>query len=311
MSNLDSENIKSLLTDLLNAVSKNVYLSIGLGDKIKCDFLATEAMRSALFRSNINAKIVLGEGEMDEAPMLYNGECFGNSVEKLDVVVDPLDGTNLAAKNKNGAIAIMLFANQDSIVHLPEVYCMKIASAKVPQDSNVLSLNYTFEQNLINLAHFLNKNVNDLSIIMLDRERHKIYIDKCIELGINLTLISDGDIIPVLETREKYDLYYGIGGSPEGILSAGIIKCLGGFMEIKIVENELYDLGSIQQKFQSDFNKIYNINSIFKSDVMIGVSFVTDGFKAGIRKNIHGKFIINSLILNSQSKIIENIETEC
>lgn len=296
-----------MITDILSILLRNCAIaslpSLGLKDKNFCDKLCTEVLRSSLISSNINATVVIGEGELDDAPMLYNNEVFGNGND-YDIVVDPLDGTNLAAQNLPNAISTIMFASRYSILKMPEVYVEKIASVKVKED-NIISLNNSLERNLINLSKYLKKEIKNLSIAILDRERHRDYIDILKKFQVHVHLILDGDIVPIIQTKFDIDLYIGIGGSPEAVLAMGAIKCLNGFMEIKFLPYNDIQRDKILS-YDLNLEKIYKINDIIKDDVFFGMSGVTSGFLSGV-SHFGNEYKVNMLLLNSIDKIYQNI----
>jgi fructose-1,6-bisphosphatase/sedoheptulose 1,7-bisphosphatase-like protein len=296
-----------MINDILISALKNSAISslssIGSNDKNLCDELCTEALRLSLISSNINATVVIGEGEIDEAPMLYKNEMFGNGND-YDIAVDPLDGTNLAAKNLPNAVSAIMFTKRHSILEMPEVYVEKIASVKV-KHNNVISIKNSLEENLINLAKYLNKNLENLSIAILDRERHKNEINILKKLGTKIYLIQDGDIVPIIQTKFDIDLYIGIGGSPEAVLAMGAMKCLNGFMEIKFIFFNEEEKNKILN-YNLELEKIYTIDDVIKGEVFFGMSGITSGFLNGII-DLNEEYKVNILLLNSFDKIYQNI----
>ena len=206
------------------------YIHLGKNDKILADKAATDSMRNNLNTLDVNGKIVIGEGELDEAPMLYIGEELGTKTgPKVDIAVDPLEGTNFAAKNLPGALSVMAIALEGNLFHAPETYMNKLAVTNdIPND--VTDLDYPVKKNIQNIADFKNNRPEDITVCLLDRPRHKEIIDELRKLKVNLKLISDGDVtgaLLVTEKKHSVDLFLGIGGGPEGVLAACALDAYG------------------------------------------------------------------------------------
>ena len=210
---------------------------IGKKDKIAADKAAVDSMRSELNNLEMKGQIVIGEGELDEAPMLYIGEKLGtNNGPEFDIAVDPLEGTNFAANNLPGALSVIAVAEKNSLFNAPETYMEKI-STKITE-KNVIDLDYTVKQNISNLSDYLNKNPEELTACILDRPRHKEIIDQLNKLKVNLKLITDGDVSgALLVTEEKYnvDIFLGIGGGPEGVLAASALDSFDCFFQGRFI----------------------------------------------------------------------------
>ena len=217
------------LEELFLNVSSRAALSssyfVGKKDKISADKAAVDTMRSELNKIDMKGKIVIGEGELDEAPMLYIGETLGTkNGPELDIAVDPLEGTNFAANNLPGALAVISVANKGNLFNAPETYMDKISVNL--SDPNIVDLDYPIKKNIFNLAEYKNKKPENLTACILDRPRHKETIEELKKLKVNLKLISDGDVSgALLVTNEKYgvDIFLGIGGGPEGVLAASAL----------------------------------------------------------------------------------------
>jgi len=219
---------KKLINQIIKVSSKAAYASsllVGKNDKIAADKAAVDVMRTELNSLDINGKVVIGEGELDEAPMLYIGESLGTkNGPDIDIAVDPVEGTNFAAKNLPGALSVISIAEKGNLFHAPETYMNKIA-AKV-NDKNIVDLDFDIKTNLNNLSQYKNKNLEDLTVCLLDRPRHKKIIDEIHDLGAKTKLITDGDVagaLLVTEYKFKVDLFLGIGGGPEGVLAASAL----------------------------------------------------------------------------------------
>ena len=219
---------KKYIDQFIKVTSKAAFASsflVGKRDKIAADQAAVDAMRYELNKIDMNGKVVIGEGALDEAPMLYTGEFLGNkNGPNFDIAVDPLDGTNLAANNMPGAISVIAVAEKGNLFNSPETYMDKIATGKV--ENGLIDLDFSTKKNLSNLADFYNKDISALTVCIMNRPRHKKIIDELKDLKINLRLITDGDVFGALYVSDpKYnvDMFLGIGGGPEGVLAAAAL----------------------------------------------------------------------------------------
>jgi len=223
--NLDKKLIDKFV-DITSCASIACHKYIGKNDKIIADKAATDAMRKSLNKLDINGKVVIGEGELDDAPMLYIGEKLGTGKgPTIDIAVDPLEGTNFAAKNLPGALSVICITSKGNLFNAPETYMNKLAVGKdVPKDAT--NLDFSIEKNIKNIAEAKNKDINKITACILDRPRHKEIINKLKDLKVNLKLLSDGDVSgALLVTNKKYkvDIFLGIGGGPEGVLAASAL----------------------------------------------------------------------------------------
>lgn len=272
-----------LLDQIIDVAAVAAYKSSllkGKGDKNAADQAAVDAMRQKLNELNICGKVVIGEGEMDEAPMLYIGEILGKSKNpRIDIAVDPLDGTKLAANNKPNAISVISISEEGMLLQAPDTYMDKISVGHgLPE--NIVDLDEDVKSNIKNLARAKNKSVDEICICLLDRERHKHFIEDIKSLGAKLKLISDGDvagsIFSALETSDV-DMYLGIGGAPEGVLAASAIKCLGGQFQARLKIQDDDEIKRATNLGIKDFEKKYYLNDLVKGDVIFCSSGVTDG----------------------------------
>ncbi len=272
-----------LLDQIIDVAAISAYKSSllkGKGDKNAADQAAVDAMRTQLNSMSISGKVVIGEGEMDEAPMLYIGETLGKSDRpKIDIAVDPLDGTKLAANNQPNAISVISISEEGMLLQAPDTYMDKISVGHgLPE--NIVDLDEDVKNNIKNLAKAKNKNIDDICICLLDRERHEHFIDDIKSLGAKLKLISDGDvagsIFSALETS-NVDMYLGIGGAPEGVLAASAIKCLGGQFQARLKIKDDDEIKRATNLGIKDFDKKYYLNDLVKGDVIFCSSGVTDG----------------------------------
>ena len=255
------------------------YHFVGKKDKIAADKSAVDAMRNKLNEIEMRGKVVIGEGELDEAPMLYIGETLGTmSGPELDIAVDPLEGTNFVANNQPGALSVIAVAEKSNLFSAPETYMNKI-SANVPSEG-IIDLDYSVKKNISNLADYKNKQPNELSACILDRPRHKKIIEELRNLNVNLKLISDGDVSGALLVSDKkynIDIFMGIGGGPEGVLAASALDAFDCFFQGRFI----FDNDENQKRASSmgikDFNKKYELNEIVSGDSLFCATGITSG----------------------------------
>jgi len=252
---------------------------IGKGEKNLADGAAVEAMRKMFDTVAISGTVVIGEGEMDEAPMLYIGEKVGKGGVEVDIAVDPLEGTNLTAKNMNGAIAVMAIAEKGGLLHAPDMYMDKIVVG--PKAKGAIDINLSPEENMINVAKALGKDVSELNIVLLERERHQYIVDAARKLGARCKFISDGDVSPVIATSfgtEGIDMMMGKGGAPEGVIAAAAIKCMGGDMQGRLVPENDEEVRRVHEMGIADVNKVLTLDDLVSTD---DVYFVATGVTKG------------------------------
>lgn len=298
-----------LLDQFANVAARAAYSSSllkGKNDKIAADQAAVDSMRNYLNKIEMNGKIVIGEGEMDEAPMLYIGEKLGSGEgEILDIAVDPLDGTTLTAKNLPNAISVIAVAEKDNLLQAPDTYMEKIAiGPNFPE--NIIDLDNTIEVNLKNIAEFKSVKTSDLTVCLLDRERHDPIIRSLKKMKANIKFISDGDVMGAIYTcidKFNVDLYVGIGGAPEGVLAAAAIKCFGGQFQGRLsISNNDEKLRATKLGI-SDLKKKYYLNDMVKGDVIFCAAGVTTGeLLNGIRVDATN-FTADLLVLHSENKV--------
>lgn len=253
---------------------------IGRGDKNGADQLAVDAMRSVLNTIHIQGTVVIGEGEMDEAPMLYIGENVGKGDgDAVDIAVDPLEGTTLVAKGVPGAIAVMAVAAQGNLLHAPDMYMEKIVAG--PDGVDVVHLDAPIEENLRELAKASKRDIRDLTVVLLDRERHHEKIRRIREVGARVKLISDGDVSPAISaclSDSGVDMLVGSGGAPEGVIAAAAVKCLGGTMEGRLIPEDDAQLQRLQQMGVMDAQHVLTLNDLVQGDDAFYVATgITDG----------------------------------
>ena len=282
----------------------------GKNDKIAADQAAVDEMRAELNKIEMKGKIVIGEGEMDEAPMLFIGERLGtNSGEELDIAVDPLEGTNFAAKNLPNAISVMAITKKGGLLSAPDTYMEKIAiGSHLPK--NIIDLDNSVEKNIKLLAETKNTTPEKIVACVLRRSRHDKIIESLKSLNMKINLIEDGDVlgaISVVDPNSPIDIYLGTGGGPEGVLAAAALDCLGGQMQIRLVLSNKEEIRRAENMGVKDINKKYEIKDMIKGDVIFCATGVTDG---DILKGIVDKkdsFQASSFVLHKSQKISKKI----
>ena len=282
---------------------------IGKKDKIAADKGAVDPMRRELNKINMEGTVVIGEGEMDEAPMLYIGEKLGTlSGPKFDIAVDPLEGTKFTANGEANAFSVLAVAKKGDLLSAPDTYMEKIAiGTNLPK--NLLDLDYGVEKNVQLLANAKNIKISDIKACVLDRPRHKQIIKELKRLNVKINFITDGDIagaLTVIGDKPKNDIYYSTGGGPEGVIVAAALACYGGQIQGRLVLN---DDEKIRAKKLGilDFKKKYNIDEMIKGDVMFCASGVTSGDLAKGVEDLGNEFKVTTFALHRSQKIIKTI----
>ena len=303
---------KKFIDQIIKVSSKAAYASsllVGKNDKIAADKAAVDAMRTELNMLDMNGKVVIGEGELDEAPMLYIGEMLGTKKgPDIDIAVDPVEGTNFAAKNLPGALSVIAIAEKGNLFHAPETYMNKIA-ANINQ-TNVVDLDYDTKTNLDNLAQFKNKNIEDLVVCILDRPRHKKIIDEIHYSGAKTKLITDGDVAgALLVTNNNFnvDLFLGIGGGPEGVLAASALDTFNCFFQGKFIFENDEDKKRANEMGIKDLNKKYTLNEIVSGDSIFCATGITSGDLVNGIEVSKDTFKSETLVTHKSSNIKENI----
>ena len=272
---------KRYIDQIVNVTSKAAIASshlVGKKDKIKADQAAVDAMRSELNEIEMTGEIVIGEGSLDEAPMLYTGEILGKKTgPKFDIAVDPLEGTNFAANNLPGALSVIAIAEKGNLFKAPETYMHKIATSKV--ENGLIDLDFSIKKNIQNLAEFKNTSPSNLTACILDRPRHKDIIKDLSDLNVKIKLISDGDVAgALLVTNSTYgvDIYLGIGGGPEGVLAATALDAYNCHFQGKFIFDNENDINEAKKMGITDLNKKYEINEIVRGDAVFCATAITD-----------------------------------
>jgi len=313
--------VKDLSLDFLRVVESAALAAaktMGLGDRKYSDKVAVEAMRHEMESMEIRGKIVIGEGERDEAPMLYIGEKVGkkegseNFVE-VDIAVDPLEGTNLCATGSDNAIAVLAASEKGGLLNAPDIYMEKIIVG--PSNKGNIDINLPVEENLKRIAKGLNREVEDLVIIVLDRDRHKELIQRIRNTGARIKLISDGDLsagISVAMRGTGVHAVMGIGGAPEGVLTAAALKCLNGEMQAKLYPFKEGDKERIEKMgIKGGFEKVYTIDDLAPGEnIIFAATGVTNGVLMKGVRYFGGGYRVHSLIMThtKELKTIKFIE---
>ena len=297
---------KKFIDQFINVTSKAALASyhfVGKKDKIAADKAAVDSMRSELNNLDMIGKIVIGEGELDEAPMLYIGENLGtNAGPELDIAVDPLEGTNFAANNLPGALSVIAVSEKNNLFNAPETYMEKI-STKI-KENNVVDLDYSVKKNIYNLSEYLNKKPNDLTACILDRPRHTQIINELKRLRVNLKLITDGDVSgALLVTDDKYnvDIFLGVGGGPEGILAASALDAYDCNFQCRFIFATNEDKNRAKKMGVKNLTKKYELNEIILGDTIFCATGITSGDMVQGIKIINEDFISETLVTHKSS----------
>jgi fructose-1,6-bisphosphatase II / sedoheptulose-1,7-bisphosphatase len=283
---------------------------IGRGKKNDADGAAVEAMRKAFDTVAIAGTVVIGEGEMDEAPMLFIGEKVGMGGPEMDIAVDPLEGTSIAAKGAPNALAVVALAEHGNFLHAPDIYMDKIAvGAGLPE--GVVNLGAPVLENLKNLARAKKRDIADLMVCILERERHDEIIAKCREAGARITLIGEGDVAGVIATSQAnadIDIYMGSGGAPEGVLAAAALRCIGGQMQGRLMFEDQSQIDRAKGMGITDPNRIYSITEMAKGDVMFAATGITSGQMLRGVQRFGEAAITHSMVMRSKSGTVRYVE---
>ena len=282
----------------------------GKNDKIAADQAAVDEMRTELNKIDMKGKVVIGAGEMDEAPMLFIGEKIGTGKgEELEIAVDPLEGTNFAAKNLPNAIAVLAVTKKGGLLSAPDTYMEKIAIGKgLPK--GIIDLDNSVEKNIKLLADAKKTKPNEITACILKRPRHDKIISSLNKLNVKINFIQDGDVtgvISVIDPSSPVDIYLGIGGGPEGVLAAAALDCLGGQMQTRLVLSDNEEINRAKKLGITDLKKKYNIEDMIKGDVIFCASGVTDGDMLKGVKDKGDSFEVSSFILQKSQKLSKKI----
>ena len=307
---------KSLIEEFRKVTSKAALAASkykGLNDKIGADKAAVDVMRTELNKIDMFGRVVIGEGELDEAPMLYIGEELGTKRGiKIDIAVDPVEGTNFVAKNLPGGISVLAIAEKNNLFHAPETYMEKIAIGK-NIEKGVVDLDFSLEKNLKNLADAKNKKLDDLTVCLLDRARHKNIVDTLDRFKVNKKLLSDGDVSGALYvTNEKYnvDMFIGTGGGPEGVLAASALDACNCFFQGRFIFEEENDINRAKDMGINELKRKYQLNEIVSGDSIFCATGITD---SDIIKGItieHDTYYSETFITHKSSNTIQILKNK-
>ena len=304
---------KKYIDHFINVSSKAALASsylVGKKDKIAADQAAVDSMRSELNKIDMNGQVVIGEGSLDEAPMLYTGELLGNKKgPNFDIAVDPLEGTNFAANNLPGAISVIAIAEKGNLFNAPETYMAKIATGKI--EKGLIDLDNPVKKNISNLADFMNKDVSLITACIMDRPRHKNLIEELRILKVKVKLISDGDVLGALYVSDpKYnvDIFMGIGGGPEGVLAASALDAYDCHFQGRFIFDNDKDINDAKKMGIADLNKKYELNEIVKGDsIFCATGITTSDVLSGI-DIIDKNYISETLVTHKDSNFREIIK---
>ncbi len=306
---LDKKFIDQFVNVTARAALASSYL-VGKKNKIAADEAAVDAMRTELNKINFKGKIVIGEGELDEAPMLFIGETVGNDNDpEFDIAVDPLEGTNFAANNLPGALSVIAVSEKNNLFHAPETYMEKISS-KV-KENGVIDLDFTVKKNISNLSDYLNKNPENLTACVLDRPRHARIIDELKKLKVKIKFITDGDVSgALLVTDQKYnvDIFLGIGGGPEGVLAATALDAFNCSFQGRFLFESNEDKIRAKKMGINDLTKKYELKEIVSGDSIFCATGITSGDLVSGIKIDGNKFISETLVTHKSSNFKKKIE---
>ena len=281
------------------------YPLIGKKNKKAADKAAVDAMRKELNKIDMRGEIVIGEGELDKAPMLYIGEKLGNSnLPLFDIAVDPLEGTNFAANNLPGALSVIAIAEKNKLFNAPETYMNKIAINN--NQKGIVDLDFSLKKNIGNLSESLNKKFSDITACILDRPRHKQIINELKDMDVKIKLIKDGDIsgaLLVSDIKYNVDIFLGIGGGPEGVLAASALDTFGCFFQGKFIFDDDQSIKRAKSMGIKDLNKKYNLHEIVSGDSIFCATGITSGDLVGGIKKIGNNFISETLVTHKSTNL--------
>ena len=284
---------------------------IGRGNEKAADQAAVDAMRKCLNSLTISGTVVIGEGERDEAPMLYIGEEVGAGGPQLDIALDPLEGTTITANGGENAMAVIALAQKGGFLNAPDVYMKKISANT--QNQKIISLQQDLKSNIKELAQFKKVNIEDLVICILNRERHIEDIEVIRSSGARIKMIDDGDVSAVIASvinSSNIDMYYGIGGAPEGVLAAAALQCLGGSIEGQLIFYNDQEILRAKKTGINNLDKFYSLDDLAHGDIMFSATGVTDGTMLKGIKITKNYAETHSIVMRSKTGTIRHINGE-
>ena len=284
---------------------------LGRGQKDEADGLAVDAMRQAFDSVRISGIVVIGEGEIDEAPMLYIGEHVGAGGPEVDIAVDPIEGTNLIAKGQNGAIAVMAIAEKGGLLHAPDMYMEKICVG--PRGAGAIDITKSLTENIQNVAAKMGRKVDEINLVMLDRERHYGLMKEARDLGARIMLISDGDVNPAMECcieGSGVHMVVGTGGAPEGVLAAAALKCAGGDMQARLKPGNEEEIRRCHEMGVKDVNQVLTLDDLVRTDdVIFAATAITRGNLLNPIQYFPGGARTHTIVMRSKTGTVRFLDT--
>ena len=284
---------------------------LGRGQKDAADGLAVDAMRQAFDSVRISGTVVIGEGEIDEAPMLYIGEHVGAGGPEVDIAVDPIEGTNLIAKGQNGAIAVMAIAEKGGLLHAPDMYMEKICVG--PRGAGAIDITKSLTENIQNVAAKMDRKVEEINLVMLDRERHYGLMQEARDLGARIMLISDGDVNPAMECcieGSGVHMVVGTGGAPEGVLAAAALKCVGGDMQARLKPETDEEIRRCHEMGITDVNQVLTLDDLVRTDdVIFAATAITRGNLLNPIQYFPGGARTHTIVMRSKTGTVRFLDT--
>ena len=284
---------------------------LGRGQKDAADGLAVDAMRQAFDSVRISGTVVIGEGEIDEAPMLYIGEHVGAGGPEVDIAVDPIEGTNLIAKGQNGAIAVMAIAEKGGLLHAPDMYMEKLCVG--PRGAGAIDITKSLTENIKNVAAKMERSVEEITLVMLDRERHQGLMKEAREVGARIMLISDGDVNPAMECcieGSGVHMVVGTGGAPEGVLAAAALKCVGGDMQARLKPETDEEIRRCHEMGITDVNQVLTLDDLVRTDdVIFAATAITRGNLLNPIQYFPGGARTHTIVMRSKTGTVRFLDT--
>jgi len=284
---------------------------LGRGQKDAADGLAVDAMRQAFDSVRISGTVVIGEGEIDEAPMLYIGEHVGAGGPEVDIAVDPIEGTNLIAKGQNGAIAVMAIAEKGGLLHAPDMYMEKLCVG--PRGTGAIDITKSLTENIKNVAAKMERSVEEITLVMLDRERHQGLMKEAREVGARIMLISDGDVNPAMECcieGSGVHMVVGTGGAPEGVLAAAALKCVGGDMQARLKPETDEEIRRCHEMGITDVNQVLTLDDLVRTDdVIFAATAITRGNLLNPIQYFPGGARTHTIVMRSKTGTVRFLDT--